>query len=406
MKDNRRLLVLALGNFAMGTDGFVVAGVLPEITRSFHVGIGAAGQMTTVFALTYALLAPTIATLAANVPRKRLLLAALGLFVIANLGTALVPTFGLALATRALAGVAAAMFSPTATGSATVIVPRERMGFALSVVVSGMTISTALGAPLGTVIGGLGNWRYTMVFVALLAFLSFLGVLAFLSEIPMLPAISLAKRLAPVADMRVALTLCTTMLFFTAAFTIYTYFAVVFGRAIGGNATVFGGLLAIWGMAGIFSNLVGGRLIDSIGSRRVLNTLLAFVLVDFALLYWSGPHLWTAVAAIIIWGCCGWGTLVPLQHRLVSIAPPIAPILLGLNTSAIYLGTTAAGIIGAAGIQVLGAQYLGYIAALFVGAAMVVAEFAARRIATGDETKASTESPMNPLGATPDQAKA
>ena len=76
----------------MGTDGFVVAGVLPEITRSFHVGIGAAGQMTTVFARTYALPAPTIAPLAANVPRKRRLLAGLGLFVVANLGTALVPT--------------------------------------------------------------------------------------------------------------------------------------------------------------------------------------------------------------------------------------------------------------------------------------------------------------------------
>jgi predicted MFS family arabinose efflux permease len=95
MKDNQRLIVLALGNFAMSTDGFVVA------------------------------------------------------------------------------GVAAAMFSPTAAGSATAIVPRERVGFALSIFVSGMTISTALGSPLGTVIGGLGDWRYTMVFVALLAGVSF-----------------------------------------------------------------------------------------------------------------------------------------------------------------------------------------------------------------------------------------
>ena len=244
-----------------------------------------------------------------------------------------------------------------------------------------------------------------MVFVALLAFLSFLSVLAFLSEIPMLPAISLTKRLAPLADVRVALTLCTTMLFFTGAFTIYTYFAVIFNRSIGGNATLFGGLLAIWGAAGSFANLMGGRLIDSIGSRKVLNTMLGFVLVDFALLYWSGPHLWTAVAAVIIWGACGWGTLVPLQHRLVSIASPIAPIVLGLNTSAIYLGTTAAGIIGAAGIQIFGGQYLGYIAALLVLAALIIAELAARRITT-DGTKASSESPVRTPLDTPDRAKA
>lgn len=40
---DRRLLVLALGMFALGTDSFVVAGVLPEIAYSFDVSIGTAG---------------------------------------------------------------------------------------------------------------------------------------------------------------------------------------------------------------------------------------------------------------------------------------------------------------------------------------------------------------------------
>lgn len=59
---------------APGTDSFVVAGLLPEIARDFNVSIGAAGQMTTAYAVTIALLAPIIAALAAHVPRKRLLL--------------------------------------------------------------------------------------------------------------------------------------------------------------------------------------------------------------------------------------------------------------------------------------------------------------------------------------------
>jgi hypothetical protein len=37
--------------------------LLPEIAGGFHVGIGAAGQMTTVYAVTYALLAPVIAAM-------------------------------------------------------------------------------------------------------------------------------------------------------------------------------------------------------------------------------------------------------------------------------------------------------------------------------------------------------
>ena len=67
---DRRLLVLALGMFALGTDSFVMAGILPQVAHAFRVPIGAAGQVTTVYAITYALMAPTVAAIAARVPRK------------------------------------------------------------------------------------------------------------------------------------------------------------------------------------------------------------------------------------------------------------------------------------------------------------------------------------------------
>jgi len=354
---------------------------LPHIARDFDVSIAAAGQMTTVYAVTLAFLAPTIAALAAHVPRKQLLLSGLGIFVVANLWTAIASSFEIALVTRALAGLGAAMFFPTATGSAASIVPPEKRGFALAVVGTGMTVSTALGAPIGTLIGGLADWHWTMVFVAVLAAASALGIAALLSHIPMPPAVSLGKRLAPLADTRVGLALTTTFLFFTGTFTIYTYFSVVFGGAIGGNPAVLAGLLVVWGLAGTVANLLAGRLSDRIGSRKVLVTMLVFVLADFILLPFTGGALWTAIPAVLLWGACGWGSSVPQQHRIVGIAPQIAPIVLGLNNSAVFLGTTAAGLIGAAGIEVLGGDKLGYVAAALVAAALIVSEITARKIA-------------------------
>ncbi|MFC0576468.1 MFS transporter [Paraburkholderia solisilvae] len=377
---DRRLLVLSLGMFALGTDSFVVAGVLPEIARSFDVSIGAAGQMTTAYAVTYALLAPVIAALAAGMPRKHLLLAGLAVFVLANLGTAFAPTFGIALATRAIAGLGAAMFSPTATSAASMIVPPERRGFALAVVVAGMTVSTALGSPTGTIIGGLGNWHWTMLFVAALAAISGVGVLTLLSDIPMPPSVTLAKRVAPLADARIGLTLAATLLFFSGAFTLYTYFAVVFDRAIGGSSAWFGALLVLWGAAGTVSNLLAGRLIDKIGAHKVLVAMLVCVMADFVFVPWTGASLWTAVPAVIVWGACGWGVLVPQQYRIVTIAPAIAPIVIGLNNSAIFFGATAAGVIGAAGIRVFGAHALGYVAAAWVAGALSMSVLAAREI--------------------------
>jgi predicted MFS family arabinose efflux permease len=384
---DRRLLVLAMGMFALGTDSFVVAGVLPQIAHAFDVPVGAAGQMTTVYALTYALMAPTVAAIAANVPRKTLLLSSLATFVIANLATALAPSFGFALVTRVLAGLGASMFAPTATGAAATMVPPEKRGFALSVVITGLAASTALGTPIGAMIGGLGDWRWTMVFVSALAAASGLGVWALLSHIPLPPKISLAQRLAPVRDARVALTLLTGLLYQTGHFISYTYFTVVFDRVLNHNAVLVGALLVLWGLGRMAANLVTGRLSDSIGDRKVIVAMLVMLALVMAALPSAGANLWTTVGAVTVWGAVAWGSLAPQQHRLVAVAPQSAPVVLGLNTSGTYLGMTAAGVIGALGIPAVGAHQLGYIGAGFVVVALGVAEWATLKINNADRAR-------------------
>lgn len=377
---DRRLLMLALGMFALGTDSFVVAGVLPEISKTFDVPIGAAGQLTTVYALTYALLAPTVAALAARVPRKTLLLSGLVIFVISNLATAVAPTFALALVTRFVAGFGAAMFGPTATGSAAMMVPAEKRGFALSIVIAGLTCATALGSPMGAVIGGLGDWRWTMVFVSALAGVSAIGVAALLSDIPLPPAISLMKRIAPAADPRVAFTLACTLFYMTGQFITYTYFTVIFDRVIGNSPLLMGALLVLWGVCGTACNLYAGRWVDKIGSRKVILSMLVILALALVSLPLASAHLWSTVLVLIVWGAVGWGLLAPQQHRLVLAAPQTAPVVLGLNNSFTYFGVTAAGVIGALGIQVIDAHQLGYIGAALVVVAIGLAELATWRI--------------------------
>jgi predicted MFS family arabinose efflux permease len=381
---DRRLLILALGMFALGTDSFVVAGVLPQISRTFEVSIEAAGQMTTVYAITYALLAPVIAALAAGVRRKPMLFWSLALFVLANLATAAAPTYGVAMATRVLAGVSAAIFAPTATGAAAMLVPPEKRGFALSIVAAGLAGSTALGTPIGAVIGNLGDWRWTMAFVAGIAAVAGTGIWALLPEVPMPPKVNLRQRFAPLADPRIGFTLLTTLLTMSGIFTVYTYFTVVFDRVIGGSGILLGALLVLWGVAGTLANLLSGRLIDAIGSRKVIFLLLAVQAINTALLPWSSAHLWTAALAIAVWGACGWGYLAPQQHRLVTVAPQVAPVVLGMNNSCSYLGVSVGGIVGALGIQVVDAHHLGLIGAVLIVFAFMAAELATKRINAAD----------------------
>ncbi|MBV8189159.1 MAG: MFS transporter [Alphaproteobacteria bacterium] len=377
---DKRLLVLALGMFAIGTDGFVMAGVLPELASSFQVSIGAAGQVTTAYALSYALLAPTVAAIAGNMSRKKLLLLGLTVFVVANLATAAAPSFGFAIVMRVITGLGAAMFAPTASGVGTLLVPPDRRGFALSIIIGGLTTATALGSPMGSVIGALGDWRWTMIFVAGLGSLAFLGVTVFLSDIPASPALDLSKRLAPLRDFRVVLTLMTTLLSMGGFFTVYTYFSVVFDRAVNGSPLVFGALLVVWGVAGTLGNLFTGRLVDRLGARKVLLTVLTLAAIDMVSFTWTGATLWMATAAILIWGVFSWSVQAPQQSRLVALQPAVAPVVLGLNNTGTYLGVTSAGIIGALGIHTIGAHNLGIIGAVLVLLALAACEFATWRI--------------------------
>ena len=98
---DKRLLVLASGMFAVGTDSFVVAGVLHQVSASFGVSVALAGQMVTLYALSYAALSPVIAAAAAHWPRRRLLLSGLAVFVLGNLTSALALSIEVVLMSRA-----------------------------------------------------------------------------------------------------------------------------------------------------------------------------------------------------------------------------------------------------------------------------------------------------------------
>lgn len=370
---DRRLLILAAGMFAVGTDSFVIAGILPQVAASFQVPVSLAGQMVTLYALSYALLSPVIAATMAHWPRKRLLLLGLGIFIAGNFLTAVAPSIGWALASRLLAGLGAAMYSPTATATAAALVVPEKRASALAVVIAGLSSATALGSPMGAYIGGHGDWRATMWFVTIVGVVAALAVYAMLPGIAALPATGLRQRLAPLRDKRVALTLLTTLVAYSGLFAVYTYIGVSFDRVTRGNAQVLPALLLVWGVAATVGNLAAGKLTDRFGSRRIIDGSIALAAVALASMPWATSQLWSTALVMVVWGMCGWGLLVPQQHRLINLSPGAAPLLLGLNSAALYVGVSLSGVIGGAAITLLDPHRLGLVGAALLALALVFA---------------------------------
>ncbi|MDB5894303.1 MAG: Major facilitator superfamily 1 [Rhodoferax sp.] len=371
---DRRLLTLALGMFAMGTDNFVVAGILPSVAQSLGTSVSLAGQMVAVYALSFAVMAPVMAAVTGDWPRKPLLVTALVIFVAGNAISALATDLNTVLASRALAGLGAALFAPTALGVAASLAEPQHRGRALSIVTAGLAGATALGSPLGTFIGGFGGWRATLWFVAILGLLAAAGVWWMLASVQTPERIGLRERFAPVRDARVAFALLTNVFANGGLLMVYTYAGLVLDRVTGGDERVLASLLLFWGVAATVGNLVSGRLVDRFGSRTVMNAALAIAALNFCAMPWTSANAGTAVLSLVVWGLCGWGVIVPQQHRLVQIAPRIAPLLLALNNTATYGGLACSSMLGGLVLLVIDPHSLSLVGAGMVALALVLAE--------------------------------
>jgi predicted MFS family arabinose efflux permease len=328
---------LGIGAFAIGTDLFVVAGVLPGLAADLGVPVGAAGLTVTVFALAFAAGAPVLGALFGGRPPRQVLIGSLVLFASCNVGSALAPGLALLLATRVLAALAASAYAPAAGAVAVAAAPEGRRGRALGVVLAGSALATVLGAPLGVLLASLGSWRAAFWLVALLAAATVLGLVH--SRVGAGPATrsTLAERLGPLRSPTVFRTLTVTFLVMAASNSTYTYLGVL----VDGTARL-GLLIAAFGLAGMLGTWWGGTVIDRHGSDLVVTVAVIVLAAGFATL----PHAGTAgtPAVVVGWGVAAWAFVAAQQHRVIGLGP--APLLLALNSSAVHLGFATGALLG------------------------------------------------------------
>lgn len=352
-----RTLILALGTFAVGTDAFVLAGFLPDVAASLHTSTASAGQAVTVFAAAYAIASPVVATLTARFPRRVLLVAALAVLAAANAASALAPNLPLLLASRVLAAAGAAGYTPTAGAVSAALVRPEMRGRALSVVVGGLTVATALGVPLGDAVGSVMGWRAALGLVAGLCLGTAIAAAALMPKLAGSAPVPMSARLAALRRPGVATVLPLTVLGMAAAYTVYA-FAIPALHALGIAHGATAWILSAYGVGAIAGNLAAGVAADRLGPTRVLTAGYALMVVSLAalaLLAATGVHAPLLVTVLAIaWGASTWCQTPPQQHRLFTAAPAEAPLLMALNASAIYvglgIGTAAGGLLVASGV--------------------------------------------------------
>lgn len=356
---------MALGTFAVGTEGFMIAPLLPDIASDLSIDVNKAGLLVTVFALAYAVSSPVLTTLTARAHRRWLLIVCMAGFAVANVVAWSSGTYGGLMTARILIALAAGLYVPNANALASAIVSPGQRGRALAVINAGTTTALVFGLPIGQVIGARLGWRMTFAGVALLALCATVGLIIGLQRNvgSALPIAAWRGRLDVARQPAVLLALVVTTLWATGAYTVYTYFAVYLKVVTGIGGMYVGLVFLLWGVCAAVAVFIGGALNDRLGSRSVILPSLAFVSLAFLGLFLAHGH--------------------SFQHsrpRLIGFAGlKAAPIVLSLNASFMFIGFSLGSAIGAVTISVATPADLGWVGALFELAALLLV-FAGHRV--------------------------
>nr|WP_245354249.1 MFS transporter [Brachybacterium sacelli] len=343
------MIWLAVATFTTGIDGYVLAGLLPDIASDLEVTAALAGQLVSAFALTSAVAGPVLGATTSGWEQRRTIMVALTTFVLGNLLTAIAPSYSLALGGRVLAALGACLLGAAVTGYVVHLVPERHRGRALSFVLGGWMTATALGVPVGLILGQ-SSWRLPLVLVSVVGAIALLGIGLRLPPLRY-PSSSLGARLRPLAQPRLVAGLLVSTGVLCASYTCFTY-AVLILQPTHRAGWMMIVIMCGYGLASMLGNAVTGRLVDRYSPVRVLTVILTALLVDalFGALALSLAAPMAVAVLSVVWfllaGIGNGGHAVPQQARLAGMAPASVAVVMALNASAISLGSALGGGVG------------------------------------------------------------
>ncbi|WGP07833.1 MFS transporter [Bacillus subtilis] len=351
---------LLLTTFVIGTDDFIIAGILPEIAADFEVSEAAAGQLVTVFSLVYAAAAPVMAVATARLPRKRLIVGGLAVFALINAATVFAPSYAVLIGLRVAAALVAATISPAAFAIAGTLAPAGRTGRAIGTVAAGLTVSLVIGVPLGSSIGGAFGWRATFILVAVLTALAVAVTALTLPRMPEMPVIGVRERLVLLRRPAILTCVIGTIIGATSGLMPYIFIAPIIGDLSTAERSLIPVAIGLYGLAGAAGTVIGGLLNDRWGTDRAVIGLLVVVLgsmiamMTVGLVFDGVAPFWLLAGLIVVWGVSGWGYNPPMNARALQLAGAAGTEAIALNTSGLYIGIALAGAIGGGALNLAG----------------------------------------------------
>lgn len=367
--------------FVFLTTELMPVGILTPLSTSLRISVGVAGLMVTFYGVSAGLGVPFIVAWTRRVNRRVLLSVLLAIMTLGNLVTSVAPNFPVLLTTRLIMGFANGVFWAIGVNMAMRLVPERHASRAAAVVMSGISIATVVGIPLGTFLESLTSWRTTFLIWSGLGALVFIAVAVIVPSLPAQNAVSVREVFTlPVRNIRLRMVMITIVLFVLGQFGAYTFVRPFLEHSSSASSGYITGLLMIYGAGGAAGNFIAGHT----AKRNLRTTFMVAttgLVVSLLLLLTVGHGKVAPVFLLILWGLSFGAWQLSQVNMTLNAASDTFEAAMSLNTMAyntsIALGALFGGLFansfGVTSVLVFGVVLTGASLLLMLGTGRVAA---------------------------------
>lgn len=364
-KEMLPLVGMTISAFIFNTSEFMPIGLLTDIAGSFSISESKAGMLITVYSWIVMLLSLPLILLVSNIDFRKLFMGTIALFGICQIMSVLAPSYGVLMASRIGVACTHAIFWSIASPVAIRLVNEEHRSFALSMVVTGTSIATIAGLPLGRLVGQYMGWRVTFLIVGIIAF----AVLVYMAFV--FPKIASGEQFH-VKDLPALLKnpvlICLyvqTILFVLGYYTVYSYIEPFMQQVAKLQNNVITIVLLIFGATGLLGSYLFSKLYDR-HRFAFIGTVMATLLAWLLLLLPASKSLATMVILCAFWGITAMAFNVTTQSEVIrSVDEKSSAVATAIYSGLFNLGIGGGSWVGGIVCDKGAISYIGFVGAVF-----------------------------------------
>ncbi|MBO7746121.1 MFS transporter [Paenibacillus sp. MWE-103] len=332
---------LAFGAFFTATSELVVSGILNVIAADLKIPLAEAGLLITAYSGAFAVGTPVVVSLTARLERRRVLLAALGAFILGSFASGASSSFADLLLSRMLLGVSSGVYLVVAFGAAARLVPPEKLGRAIGTIVLGFSSAMILGVPIGIAVAGRFGWQAIFL---LLGAVSLAFVFLLYRLLPKLEGdapVPFRRQFKAIGSMVVVSALALTFFRESGNSVLFTFMTPYLQQLLHYGVSGVGAAMLAFGAVGAAASRIGGYGVDRWGAAPVIAAGVALHAAALLLLPLLAPSpvAGTLLLGVVVFAMFAAGPAI--QSYFIQQAPESANLILSVNTSVIHLGLAA-----------------------------------------------------------------